>query len=62
MVSSLAHGCFNILTAEMVNDLTNTHHQKPKLPPQTSKSLTYLTDNPLDSIKNPTSITSSPPF
>ena len=28
---SIAHGFFNILTAEMVNDLNDTHHQKPKL-------------------------------
>ena len=54
----------------MVNDLTDTHHKKPKLALQTSKSLTHMTDNPLDDfcenqtnpISNPTGITSPPPF
>ena len=27
--SSIAHGFFNILTAEMVNDLNDTHHHNP---------------------------------
>ena len=68
--SSIPHDFFNIFTAEMVNDLSDTHHQKPKLALQTSKSLTHLTDNPLEdfsdnpinSINNPTGITSPPPF
>ena len=54
----------------MVSDLTDTHHKKPKLSLQTSKSLTHMTDNPLDgfpdnqaiSYSNPTGITSPPPF
>ena len=39
MFSSVAHGFFNILTAEMVNDLTVTHHKKPIVALQTCKSL-----------------------
>ena len=66
--SSIAHGFFNILTAEM--NFTDTHHKKPKRALQTFKFLTHTTDNPLDhfsdnqtnSINNPTVITSPPPF
>ena len=32
----------------MVNDLTDTHHIKPKVALQASKSLTHMTDNPQD--------------
>ena len=41
---------FDILTAEMVNDLSDTHHHKPKLALKDSKSspLTHVIDNPLD--------------
>ena len=54
----------------MVNDFPDTHHKKHKLPFQTSKSLTYVTDNPLEdfsdnqtkSDNNPTGSTSPPPF
>ena len=61
---------FNILTGEMVNDLNDTHHKKPSLALQTSKSLTHTTDNPLEdfcdnqtkSINNPTGNTFSPPY
>ena len=37
--NSIAHGFFNILTAQMVNDLRNTHHQKSTTPLKTSTSL-----------------------
>ena len=72
--SSIVHGFFNILAAEMVNDLNDNRHNKPKLAINHSKSspLTHLTDNPLDDfshsddqtnhISNPTGITSPPPF
>ena len=58
------------VTAEMVNDLIDTHHKKPNLALQTSKALTYMTDNPLDdfsdnqtnSINDPTGITYPQPF
>ena len=54
----------------MVNDLTDTHHKKPKSALQTSKCLTNMTDNPLEgfsdnqtiSINNPTGITFPSPF
>ena len=53
----------------MVNDLTDTHHKKPKLALQTSKSLDNFSDkldnfpdNQTISINIPTGITSPPPF
>ena len=68
----MAHCSFNILTAEMVNDLNDTFHHKPKLPPKGSKSspMTHVIDNPLDDFSNSDDqtshitigITSSPPF
>ena len=60
--SSIAHGFFNIFTAQMVNDLTDTHHQQPTLPPKTSKSLDNFPDISTNSINNHTGFTSSPPF
>ena len=68
--SSIAHGFFNILTAEKVNDLNHTHRKKkPKLALPTSKSLdnfsdtlTPFSDNQTHSINNPTGITYPPPF
>ena len=66
--SSMAHGFFNILTVEMVNDLNDIHHKKPKLALQTSKAvdnfcdnLDNFSDNPTNSFNNPTGIT-FPPF
>ena len=61
---------FYILTAEMVNDLTDTRHKKRKSALQTAKFLTHMTCNPIDifsdnqtnSINNPTGITSPRPF
>ena len=58
---SIAHGFFNILTAQMVNNHKNTHHQQPTLPLKTSKSLDNFPDNSTISINNHTGI-SSPPF
>ena len=46
----------------MVNDLRDTHHQKPTLPLKTSKSLDNSPDNSTKSINNHTGITSPPPF
>ena len=54
----------------MVNDLSDTNHKKPKIALRNSKSLTHLTDNPLEdfsdsqtnSINNPTGFTFPPPF
>ena len=60
--SSIAHGFFKILTAQMVNDLNDTHHYTPTLTLQTSKSLDNFSDNSTKSIINHTGITASPPF
>ena len=46
----------------MVNDLKDTHHQKPTLPLKTSKSLDNSPDNSTSSINNQTGITSPPLF
>ena len=53
----------------MVNDLNHTHRKKPKLTLPTPKSLDNFSDtlnpfsdNQTPSIKNPTGITSPPPF
>ena len=60
--SSIAHGFFNIFTAQKVNDLRDTHHQKPTLPLKTSKYLVNSPDNSTILINNHTGITSPPPF
>ena len=72
--SSIAHVSFDILTAQMVNDLNETLHNKPKTALKDSKfsTMTHLTDNPPDDfshsenqtnqINNTTGITSPPPF
>ena len=60
--SCIALGFFNILTLQMVNDLIDTHHHKPLLPLQTSKSLDNFSDNPTSLIIIHTGITSPPPF
>ena len=69
LFSSIAYGSFNILTAEMVNELNHTLRKKPKLALPTSKSLdnfsdtlNSFSDNQTPSINSPTSITSPPPF
>ena len=74
IISSKAHGFFNILRAEIVNDLNDTHHHKPKLALKISKSspMPHLNDNPLDDFSNsddqtnhnttPTGITTPPTF
>ena len=50
---SLAQCFFIILTAEMVNDLNDNRHKKPKLALKGSKSsVTHSTDNPLDESSN----------
>ena len=66
LFSSIAHDFFNILTADMVNDLAKTPHKKSKL---ALPSSTHVIDNPFDfsddqtnSIRHPTDITSPPPF
>ena len=60
--------------SEMVNDLNDNHHIKPRFALTKSKStpLTHVTDNPLNELSNadaptnntpnPTGILSPPPF
>ena len=62
LFSSAAHGFFNILTAEMVNDLNDTQNRKPKIKLSKSKSLDILSDTSTNLIKHSTGITSPPPF
>ena len=62
LFSSIAHGFFNILTAQMVNDLHDTQNKKPKNPFFKSKSLDHLSDTPTNLINHSTGITSPPPF
>ena len=62
LFSSIAHGFFNILTAQMVNDLHDTQNKKPKNPFFKSKSLDYLSDTSTILINYSTGITSPSPF
>ena len=62
LVSSIAHGFFNILTAQMVNDLHDTQNKKPKHSLFRSKSLDHLSDTSATLNPHPTGITSPPPF
>ena len=59
---SIEHGFFNILTAQMVNDLHDTQNKKPKNPFFESKPPDYLSDTPTNLINNSTGITSPPLF
>ena len=69
LFSSIAHGFFNILTADMVNDLNHSHRKNPKLALPTSKSqdnfsdtLNHFFDNQTLSNDNTNGITSPPTF
>ena len=55
-------GFFNILTAEMVNDLNETQNRKPKNTLLKSKSLDNFSDTSTNLINHCTGITSPPPF
>ena len=70
VLSSIAHGFLNILTADMVNDLKNARSKKSL---KNSNHLPNIFENPLDEsslnphdttgiCSNPTGITSPPPF
>ena len=70
VLSSIAHGFLNILTADMVNDLKNARAKKSL---KNSNHLPNISENPLDESSlnphdttgissNPTGITSPPPF
>ena len=62
LFSSIAHGFFNIPTAQMVNDLHDSQNKKPKNPFLKSKSLDHLSDTSTKLINHSTGITSPPPF
>ena len=69
LFSSIAHGFFNILAADMVNDLSHTHQKSLKvaLPPSKSQdnffdTLNPFSDNQTPSINNTNGITSPPTF
>ena len=62
LFSSIAHGFFSILTAQMVNDLHDTQNKKPKNPFLKSKSLDHLSDTSTNINNHSTGITSPPPF
>ena len=53
---------FNILTAQMVNELHDTQNKKLKNPFLKSKSLDHLSDTSTNLINYSTGITSPPPF
>ena len=62
LFSSIAHGFFNILTAQKVNDLHDTQNKKSKNPFFKSKSLDHLSDTSTKLSNHSTGITSPPPF
>ena len=62
MFSSIAHGFFNILTAQMVNELHDTQNKNPKNPFSKSKSLDHLFNTSTNLINHSTGNTSPPPF
>ena len=62
LLSSIAHRLFNILTAEMVNDLIHTQKRKPKNTLLKSKSLDNFSDTSTTLINHSTGITSPPHF
>ena len=62
LFSSIAHRFFNILPAEMVNDLNDTQNKKPKNTLLMSKSLDHFSDTSTNLIIQSTGITSPPPF
>ena len=50
--SSVAHGVLNIFTAEMVNDLIDSHARRPLPPIKDSRQLSTIIENPLDEPSN----------
>ena len=62
LFTSIAHGLFNILTAQMVNDLNDTQKRKPKITLLKSKFLDNFSDTSTHLIHHSTGITSPPPF
>ena len=62
LFNSIAHVFFNILTAQMFNDLHDTQYKKPKNTLLKSKSSDHFSDTSTTLINHPTGITSPPPF
>ena len=62
LFSSLAHGFFNNVTADVVNDLNDTQNRKPKNSLLKSTSLDNFSDASTNLINHSTGITSPPPF
>ena len=60
LFSSIAHGFFNILTAEMVNDLNDTQNKKNTF--LKSESLDHFSDTSTNLITHSIGITSPPTF
>ena len=58
LFSSIAHGFFNILTAQMVNDLNDTQNKKQKNTLLKAKSLDHFSDTSTNLISQSTGITS----
>ena len=59
LFSSIAHGFFNVLTAQMVNDLNDTQNKKPKSTLFKCKSLDNFADTSTHLINHSTGITPS---
>ena len=62
LFSSIAHGFFNTLTAQMVNDLNDNQNKKPKNTLLKSESLDHFLDTSTILINHSTGITSPPLF
>ena len=62
LFSSIAHGFFNTLTAQMVNDLNDNQNKKPKTSFLKSKPVDHYSDTSTNLINHSTGITSPPPF
>ena len=62
LFSSIAHGFFNNLTAQMVNDLNDNQNKKPKITLLKSKFLDHFSGTSTTLNNHSTGITSPPPF
>ena len=62
LFSSIAHGFFNILTAQMVNDLHDNQNKNQNNPLLKSESLNHFSDTSTTLINHSTGNTSPPPF
>ena len=60
LLSSIAHGFFNVLTARMVNELNETQNKNPKSTLLRSKSLDNFIDTSTNLINHSTDVTSPP--